>query len=112
MEELDQWIRHRVRQFILKKWKNYRTRVKNLVRLSPQYKKANWGNAVETDWMRKISKASGNRAYWKASQYAVVNQILTSQWMRGQGMIFLLDLWKKRRETVSTATYRTVCVVV
>ena len=112
MEELDQWIRHRVRQFILKKWKNYRTRVKNLVRLSPQYKKANWGNAVETDWMRKIRKASRSRAYWEASQYAVVNQILTSQWMRGQGMIFLLDLWKKRRETVSTATYRTVCVVV
>ena len=112
MSDLDEWIRHRMRQFVFKKWKNYRTRVKNLVRLSPNFRKAYWNNAVETDWMKEIRKVACNRAYWKASNYSTVRFILTNRWLKEQGMIFLLDLWEKRREEVSTATYRTVCVVV
>jgi group II intron reverse transcriptase/maturase len=112
MGDLDEWIRHRLRQYVFKKWKNYRTRVKNLVRLSPPYKKGYLDNAVEEDWLREIRKVSANRAYWKASNYSTVKFVLTIGWMREQGVMFLLDLWKKRRETVSTATYRTVCVVV
>jgi len=49
---------------------------------------------------------------WTYSGLFTVKFVLTIGWMRDQGVMFLLDLWKKRRETVSTATYRTVCVVV
>jgi group II intron reverse transcriptase/maturase len=111
-EELDGWIRHRLRQFALKKWKNYRTKVSNLVRLSPPYRKGYWSNAAESDWMRQIRKAACRRGYWKPSQYRVVNMILTAEWMREQGMVFMTELWKESREKVSTAVYRTVRTVV
>ncbi len=111
-EDLDGWMRRRLRQYVFKQWKGSRTRVKNLVRLSPAYKKANWANAVESTWMREIRRVSSNRSYWKASKYLIMNRILTVQWMREQGMVFLSDLWKNAGKAFPTAVYRTVRTVV
>jgi group II intron reverse transcriptase/maturase len=71
-EELDQWIRRRLRQMLWKRWKRGTTRYRELVRLGIPTERAALG-AVGT-------------SPWRMSRTPVINEALSNAFWRGTGL--------------------------
>jgi group II intron reverse transcriptase/maturase len=71
-EELDGWIRRRLRQLIWKRWKRGSTRYRELVKLG-----------VPKQWAQE---GAGGRSPWRMSATPVINQALSNAYWRNSGL--------------------------
>jgi len=79
LEELDQWVRSRIRLCYWKQWKKPRTRVRMLVQLgTPEGQAYQWGNT--------------RKGYWRTSQSPVLRIALNSSFLRKEGYLSLKEL--------------------
>ncbi len=66
MNELNGWLKRRIRQYIWKQWKNPRTKCKNLIQLGIEKRKAyEWSNT--------------RKGYWRISASYVLHRSLTDE---------------------------------
>jgi len=77
-ENLDWWIRRRLRCILWRQWKRPRTRLKELVRRGIDRKRA------------AKSAGNGRGPWWNAGQ-SHMNQAVPTAWLRKQGLVSLLD---------------------
>lgn len=79
LEELDKWVRSRIRLCYWKQWKKPRTRVRMLVQLgTPEGQAYQWGNT--------------RKGYWRTSQSPVLRVALNSSFLRKEGYLSLKEL--------------------
>ena len=72
-EELDGWIRRRLRMCLWKNWKKPKTKVKNLIRLGIADWQANqWGNT--------------RKSYWRISKSPILHRTLGNSYWSRQGL--------------------------
>jgi RNA-directed DNA polymerase len=78
--EIDHWLRRRVRMCYWKQWRYARTKVKNLL-------------ALGTSKRQAILTAISSKSYWHLSRTLATQTGMTNQWLKGQGLISIRDLW-------------------
>ena len=71
-EELDSWIRRRLRQLIWKRWKRGTTRYRELVRLGVP------------EW--RAQEGAGGKSPWHMSATPVINEALNNRYLRESGL--------------------------
>lgn len=84
---LDGWIRRRLRMYMLKQWKDCKTKLRNLVALGLSIK---WAGCI----------AFSRKQYWRLSQTQQINEALSNAYWRKQGLVELAE--KNRKMLVST----------
>ncbi len=98
-EELDEWIRRRLRCVIWQHWKRPLTRAKKLIQR---------GIGKETAY---ISAYNGRGAWWNSGR-AHMNLAFPAKWFAGQGLISLLSQHHRFQNSSRTAVCRTARTVV
>jgi RNA-directed DNA polymerase len=98
-EELDEWIRRRLRCVIWQHWKKPRTRAKKLIQR---------GIEKETAY---ISAYNGRGAWWNSGR-AHMNLAFPAKWFAEQGLISLLSQHHRFQNSSRTAVCRTARTVV
>ncbi|XZE19403.1 group II intron reverse transcriptase/maturase [Pirellulaceae bacterium SH449] len=89
-ENLDQWIRRRVRACIWQQWRNPRTRVRNLIKLGVSPREAHThGNSSKGPWTMSLSKA--------------IHIALSLDYLKELGLSSLLAIWIKLASNGRTA---------
>lgn len=77
-QDLDEWIRRRLRMCLLKQWKRCKTKLRNLVKLGiPE----DWGGCL----------AFSRKKYWRLANTPQINKALGLAYWREQGLISLVD---------------------
>jgi RNA-directed DNA polymerase len=84
LEELDEWIRRRLRQMVWKRWKRGRTRWRELVKLGVPPKMAGLG-AVQ-------------HGPWRMAASPVVQMALSNAYWQGQGLRSITERYQQLRE--------------
>jgi group II intron reverse transcriptase/maturase len=77
-QDLDEWIRRRLRMCLLKQWKRCKTKLRNLVKLG-----------IPEDWGARI--AFSRKKYWRLANTSQINKALSPVYWRDQGLISLVD---------------------
>ena len=72
-QQLDKWIRQRLRMCIWKQWKKVKTRYKNLKKLGLNHYQA-------------IKFANTRKGYWRVANSAILNTTLTNQFFNDLGL--------------------------
>lgn len=98
-EELDQWIRHRLRANLWRQWKRSYTRAKRLMQR---------GLAEERAWR---SATNGRGPWWNAGA-SHMNQAIPKRYLDACGLVSLLDQHQRFQNTTGIAVYGTVRTVV
>ena len=98
-EELDEWIRRRLRCVIWQHWKKPFTRAKKLIQ---------WGIEKETAY---ISAYNGRGAWWNSGR-AHRNLAFPTKWFAEQGLISLLSRHRRLQDSSRTAVCRPARTVV
>ena len=80
--ELDGWLRRRVRMCYWKQWRKPRTRIRKLLKLGTSRKHA-------------ILTALSRKGYWHLARTLATQTGMTNQWLAGQGLLSIRDLWMK-----------------
>ncbi len=79
LEELDEWVRSRIRLCYWKQWKLSRTRVKMLVQLgTPEGRAYQWGNT--------------RKGYWRTSHSPILKRALNNSFLKREGYLSLKEL--------------------
>jgi RNA-directed DNA polymerase len=78
--EIDQWLRRGIRMCSWKQWRYRRTKVRELTRLGTFLRIA-------------ISVGLSRTGSWRLSRTVATQSGMTNQWLRGQGLLCLKDLW-------------------
>jgi group II intron reverse transcriptase/maturase len=85
-QELDEWLRRRLRQLVWKRWKTPRTRQRNLVALGLP--------------SRVAHEASGSgKGYWRLAASPPVQQALNNAYWRAQGLLNAKEQYHQLRVT-------------
>ncbi|AIM17331.1 DNA polymerase [Bacillus sp. X1(2014)] len=72
-EDLDGWIRRRLRMCVWKNWKTSKTRIRNLIKLGvPEWKAYEWGNS--------------RKGYWRISKSPILHRTLGNSYWSNQGL--------------------------
>ena len=74
IQRLDQWLRARIRQYIWKQWKKFKTKVTNLQKLGLSYRDA-------------FIFASTRKGYWRTAHSKTLNYSLTNRKLEHLGLI-------------------------
>ena len=98
-EELDQWLRRKLRCILWRQWKRVHTRAKNLM---------NRGLEEDRAWQ---SATNGRGAWWNAGA-SHMNAAYTKLDFDRMGLVSLLDILLKTHNQSRTAVYGTVRTVV
>jgi RNA-directed DNA polymerase len=100
-EELDQWIRRRLRLILWRQWKRNWTRRNNLM-------------AAGLSEQRAVQSAFNGHGPWWNSGASHMNQAFPKQYFQKLGLVSLLDKLQEYKKTVNnrTAVYGTVRTVV
>ena len=80
-QEIDGWIRRRLRACIWKQWKKIRTKQKNLVKLGIRKGKA---------W----EYANTRKGYWRISNSPILSKSLTNKYLESLGFISLTKIYQ------------------
>jgi len=81
-EELDQWIRHKLRCILWRQWKRTVARARNLMRLGLEEERA-WRSA-----------ANGHGPWWNSGA-SHLNQALPKKYFDALGLVALSDQWQR-----------------
>jgi RNA-directed DNA polymerase len=98
-EELDQWIRRKLRGLLWRQWKRVYARAKNLMK---------WGLSQGLAW---ISATNGCGPWWNAGA-SHMNEAFPKKYFDGLGLVTLLDQLRSLQGNLRTAVYGTVRTVV
>ncbi len=98
-EELDQWIRRKLRCMLWRQWKRPRTRAKKMIRLGLEEERA-WRSAY-----------NGRGPWWNAGA-SHMNACVTTHRLHQQGLVSLLYLHQRFVDSTRTAVCRTARTVV
>ncbi|AIM15279.1 DNA polymerase [Bacillus sp. X1(2014)] len=72
-EDLDGWIRRRLRMCLWKNWKTSKTRIRSLIKLGvPEWKAYEWGNS--------------RKGYWRISKSPILHRTLGNSYWSNQGL--------------------------
>jgi RNA-directed DNA polymerase len=82
IEELDGWLRRRIRMCYWKQWRRPRTRIGNLLKLGTSKR-----HAILTGISRK--------GYWRLSKTLATHTGMTNEWLEQQGLLSIRQLWMK-----------------
>lgn len=82
LENLDTWVRRRLRACIWKTWKKIRTRFRNLMKLGISRQKA---------W----EYANTRKGYWRISNSPILKRAITNERLSKRGYVSLSSLYKK-----------------
>lgn len=82
IEELDGWLRRRIRMCYWKQWRRPRTRIANLLKLGTSKR-----HAILTGISRK--------GYWRLSKTLATQTGMTNEWLEKQGLLSIRSLWMK-----------------
>jgi len=85
-QELDEWVRHRFRQLLWKRWKRPKTRYRELV-----------ARGVSTSSAREA--AGSGKGCWRLSASPPVHQALNNAFWRAQGLLSFSDRYQQLRST-------------
>lgn len=77
-QELDEWIRRRLRMCFLKQWKRCKTKLRNIVALG-----------IQADWAGCI--AFSRKKCWRLANTPQINKALGLAYWREQGLVRLVD---------------------
>jgi group II intron reverse transcriptase/maturase len=89
-EELDEWLRRRLRQVRWKQWKRYRTKRRNLAALGiPDAKAREW--------------AGSRKGYWRIAGSAVLQRALPNAYWTNLGLQGFTDPYQRFRDAERTA---------
>ena len=101
IQRLDQWLRSRIRQYIWKQWKKFKTKVTNLQKLG----------LSKTD---AYTFASTRKGYWRTAHGKTLCYTLTNKKMESLGLINLSQTLQLIQKWLNcwTAVYGTVRTVV
>lgn len=80
--ELDEWLRRRVRMCYWKQWRWARTKIRNLLDLGVSLKTA-------------IQHGVSSKSYWHMARTPAMQQALSNDWLRAQGLLSIKTLWCK-----------------
>jgi RNA-directed DNA polymerase len=80
IEELDGWLRRRIRMCYWKQWRRPRTRISNLLKLGTTKR-----HAILTGISRK--------GYWRLSKTLATHTGMTNDWLEQQGLLSIRQLW-------------------
>jgi group II intron reverse transcriptase/maturase len=98
-EELDEWLRRRLRQVRWKEWKRYHARKRNLQALGiPERSAREW--------------AGSRKGYWRLARSWVLSRSLTNAYWRQQGLQGFTDPYRRFRDATRTAGCGPACPVV
>ncbi len=98
-EQLDEWIRRRLRCVIWRHWKKPRTRAKRLIQRGIERERA------------YISAYNGRGAWWNSGA-SHMNLAFPAKWFTQQGLISLLSQHRRFQNLSRTAVCRPACTVV
>ena len=99
MDELNQWVRRRLRMYIWKQWKKNTARFKNLMKLGVAKRKA-W------EW------ANTRKSYWHTANSWILATTITNERLELRGYADIYKKYEKVHSNYRTAVYRTVRTVV
>jgi len=98
-EELDQWLRRRLRCILWRQWKRPRTREQRLMKLGLERQRAS------------TSASNGHGPWWNAGA-SHMNQAVPTRFLRELGLLSLLEEHRRLQCPLRTAVYGTVRTVV
>ena len=79
-EELDAWLRRRMRMCYWKQWRRPRTRIANLLKLGTSQRQA-------------ILTGISRKGYWRLSKTLATQTGMTNEWLEQQGLLSIRTLW-------------------
>jgi RNA-directed DNA polymerase len=82
MDELDKWLRRRIRMCYWKQWRKPRTRIDNLLKLGTKKRQA-------------ILTGISRKGYWRLSKTLATHTGMTNDWLEEQGLLSIRKLWMK-----------------
>jgi RNA-directed DNA polymerase len=98
-EELDQWLRRRLRQIRWKEWKRYQTRRRNLQALGiPERTAREW--------------AGSRKGYWRIAGSWILSRALPNAYWADLGLEGFSDPYRRFRDATRTAGCGPACPVV
>lgn len=86
-QELDEWIRRRLRMCLLKQWKLCKTKLRNLVSLG-----------IDEKWAGRI--AFSRKRYWRLANTPQINKVLGLAYWRRQGLVSLVERYYELLQTL------------
>jgi len=89
-EELDKWLRRRMRACIWKQWRLPSTRIRNLKQLGVRPEEA-------------ISHGNSRKGPWRMSRSLAISMAMTTQWLTEIGLFSLSKAWKELASKRRTA---------
>jgi len=92
-EDLDPWIRRRIRMCLWKQWRYTRTKVRELMKLGTRRKTA-------------IDTAISRKGPWRLSRTLATQTGMTNQWFAQLGLLNVKELWCKIHYPASPWTAR------
>ncbi|MGH2991211.1 MAG: group II intron reverse transcriptase/maturase [Solirubrobacterales bacterium] len=97
-EELDEWLRRRLRQVRWKQWKRYRAKRRGLRSLGIP-------DEVARQW------AASRRGYWRIAGSAVLQRALPNAYWREHGLAGFTDPYRRLRDAERAARCGPACLV-
>lgn len=82
IEELDGWLRRRIRMCYWKQWRRPRTRITNLLKLGTTKRQA-------------ILTGISRKGYGRLSKTLATHTGMTNEWLEQQGLLSIRSLWMK-----------------
>jgi RNA-directed DNA polymerase len=82
IEQLDGWLRRRIRMCYWKQWRRPRTRIRHLL-------------ALGTSKRQAILTGISRKGYWRLSKTLATHTGMSNQWLQLQGWLSVRDLWMK-----------------
>lgn len=82
MDELDGWLRRRIRMCYWKQWRRPRRRIANLLKLGTTKRQA-------------ILTGISRKGYWRLSKTLATHTGMTNAWLEEQGLLSIRKLWIK-----------------
>ena len=80
VQDIDKWLRRRIRMCYWRRWRYTRTKVNNLIKLGVPVKYA-------------IEVGTRSRLYWHMSKTYATNAGLSNEWLSRQGLCNIKHLW-------------------
>ena len=82
LQNLDDWLRRRIRMCYWKQWRHPRTKVRKLMELG-----------IPKDFA--IITGASSKSYWHLSKSYATNAAMSNNWLEEQGLINIKELWCK-----------------
>jgi len=98
-ENLDGWLRRRLRQVRWKEWKKPHTKRRNLIAVGIPYDQA-------------YSWAYSRLGYWRVARSWILSRSLTNAYWREQGLLGFGEPYRRLRDATRTAGCGPACPVV